>query len=273
LVRSPTKNPAGAARRHPQLESRGTSYVPHDRISKNILRDRAKKLIKSPKLNLVTTSGKLGKEWEIRKLPMKRSHVKGLNMLTSLAWIDCPKFPVGNVELPLIDRWGKYTGENLYSSTLQPQQYISTVISTTFRRLKFWILSKKTNKIHHFNKRQGLLLRAASLVAMTKNYYLMDRILFLTKDLDKNWKTVQSLVHKFAKRVDDNTWFVYGHVCFQTQWLTSRALRPRDKSTINNAPVSKDPRFPRIPVNKTNSYNCIWNVFLKMSQISVAIHT
>jgi len=271
LVRSPTKNPAGVARRHPQLEHRGTSYAPHDRISKKILKDRAEKLKKSPKLNLVSI-GKPGIEWEIRKLPKKRSNVKGLNMLTSLAWIDCPKFPTGSVELPLINRWGKYTGENLYSSTLQPQQFISTVVSTTFRRLKFWILSKKNNKIHDFNKRQGLLLRAASLVAMTKNYYLMDRILFLSKQLGRNWRIIHSLVSNFAKRVDDNTWFVYGHVCFQTQWLTSRALRPRDKSTINSAPVSKDPRFPRIPVNKTNSYNCIWNVFLKMSQISVAVH-
>lgn len=268
MVRSPTKTPARIARRHPQLEGRGTSYKPHFPITKDTLNDRLAKNKKNHKLNLVTTE-QLGRTWEHRELPSKKSAIKNLNMLTSLAWIDCPKFPTGNIELPLINRFGKLTGEVLYSSKLQPQQYISTIISTTFRRLKFWVLSKKSNQLHHFNKRQGLLLRAASLVAMTKNYYLMDRLLFLSRELEKNWRTINSLVSKFAKRVDDNTWFVYGHVCFQTQWLTSRALRPRDKSTINSAPVSKDPRFPRIPVNRSNAYDCIWNVFLKMYQISL----
>jgi hypothetical protein len=217
------------------------------------------------KLNFVSCE-RQGLEWKIQEIPKVRSHVKSLNVLTSLAWIDCPKFPSGSIELPLIDRRGKLTGEVLYTSKFQPQQYISTVISTTLRRLKFWVLSHKS-KIGDYNKRQGLLLRAASLIAMTKNYYLLDRVLFLTKDLAKNWIHIDSLVKRFAKRVDDYTWFVYGHVCFQTQWLTSRAVRPRDKFTIMIAPVSKDLRFTKIPVNRTNAYECIWNVFKKMYQM------
>jgi hypothetical protein len=76
-------------------------------------------------------------------------------------------------------------------------------------------------------------------------------------------------LHRNVTKLDAHKWFVYGHVCLQTQWLTSRALRPRDKSNF-----TKDHSFI-IPESIRGSesmirrleYDSIWSSFIRMHQV------
>jgi len=207
--------------------------------------------------------GEKGIEWKVKSIPVKRSHTKALNILTSKSWIDCSILPTGRFELPFIDRWGKFTGTSIYSCNMLPQQAIATIVSTIFRRLKFWVLSHKC-PIHKMHIRQDLLLRVAALYAFTKNTYFMNRIIFLLKNLQKNYKTISSIAHNFATKIDNNTWFVFCQVCSQTNWLTSRALRPRDKSIIIKDYFFRERCITSLVDQKSFCSNSVWNVFVKM---------
>lgn len=214
----------------------------------------------------VSLTGKGSRPWEIRQLPVKRSKAKGLNLLTSKAWLKSERFAQTSSYLPLIDKLGRYTGTVLYRTSMTPQGFISTVVSTILRRLKFLIINRG-NTIFEYRKRQNVLLRCASYYALSKNSYFWDRILALTKDLGANWRTISSLVHRFSSKLDDHKWFVHGHVCLQTQWLTSRALRPRDKSTLNGrAFMYTTPR--RGARENSSDFNHLWHTFWGMSQMA-----
>lgn len=207
------------------------------------------------------------KAFEVRTLPVDKFKIKGLNMLTSKRWISHQRFPTADVELPLIDRLGRYTGGVLYKCSLQPQSYISVVISTIFRRVKTRLL--RTNHISEVNKRQNILLKCCAYYALTKNNYFFDRFTALSKNLADGWRTIKSILHRNVIKLDAHKWFVYGHVCLQTQWLTSRALRPRDKSNF-----TKDHPFI-IPESIRGSesmirrleYDSIWSSFIRMHQV------
>jgi hypothetical protein len=224
---------------------------------------------KSSNLNLISLDREGGgKDYEIRLLPKKRHLARGVNLLTSERWIKTPKAFKPSVKLPYIDVRGKFTGTNLYQCDLTPQGYISTVISTILRRVKFWVLRR--NSISEWNKRQNILLKCSAYYAMTKNVYFWDRILALTKSLGRNWKSISSLLHSVSSKLDDHKWFVYGHVCLQTQWLTSRAVRPRDKSAHL---IEKDCFLLPISIRGRKeeiarfSYDSVWQCFVSISQI------
>jgi hypothetical protein len=209
-----------------------------------------------------------GVAFQTRSLPRVKCHVKSLNMLTSKAWIKTPGGPCPPAELPYIDVHGKFTGRSSYKCSLAPQSYMSVVISTIFRRLKFWSLRHNSLKLVNIN--QNTLLKCSAYYALTKNVYFWNRLLFLTKDLGKNRKSVASLLFRFSQKLDAHKWFVYGHVCLQTQWLTSRAVRPRDKSAILK---NREPFFlpTSIRSSKVESarfgYDSVWSCFVSMAHI------
>jgi len=221
-------------------------------------------------LNFVTLDNKRhGVPMEVRNLPKQKHRVKAIHLLTSRAWIDTPRSANSEVYLPFIDRVGKYTGTVLYKADMSPQGYMSTVISTIFRRLKFWVLRR--SKLHEWNIRQNLMLKCSAYYAITKNSYFWDRILALTKtSISKAWRTVSSLLHSVSSKLDEHKWFVYGHVCLQTQWLTHRALRPRDKSAYNSSkenftlPISIRGRGDEI---SAFGFDSVWSCFTGMHQI------
>jgi hypothetical protein len=210
-----------------------------------------------------------GVPMEVRNLPKNKSRVKAIHVLTSRSWIDTPRSANSEVYLPFIDKVGKTTGTVLYRADISPQGYISTVISTIFRRLKFWVL--RNHKIHEWNIRQNLLLKCCAYYAIYKNVYFWDRILALTKtSISRTWRTISSLLHSVSSKLDEHKWFVYGHVCLQTQWLTHRALRPRDKSAY----LSSKENFT-LPVSIRGrgdealrfSFDAVWSCFTGMHQI------
>jgi hypothetical protein len=210
-----------------------------------------------------------GREWQIKQVPERRSDCIGIHISSRSPWIGIPNGPTGPTELPYINRSGGYTGSNLYQCSYHPQRYISTVVSTVFRRLKSFSLRHKRNTVQEFNKRQDIFLRAAAYYSMTRNSYFLNRFLFMSTYVRQKWRAMSSLVHRFANKVDDNTWFVYSHACLQAKWLTLRAARPRDKSTNLNRdfPFRNITNFDSIGERISKAYDCTWHVFTKMSQL------
>jgi hypothetical protein len=76
---------------------------------------------------------------------------------------------------------------------------------------------------------QRVILRAAAYYTLSKNSYFMDRILFFLRNLEKNGKTIHKTTLYFLSRGSEDKRFVYSQVCYQTNWLIFRAVRPRDK--------------------------------------------
>lgn len=229
---------------------------------------RERKLTSKDKnrLNRIQIGG--GRTWSMKELPLKRAQVKSLTVLTSRSWIKLKKGAGTRFLLPFIDYQGKFTGENLYSAVMEPQSFLSTVIATVFRRFKFWILRHNKDSLREFNKRQNLVLRFAALCVLTKNNYLTDRFLFLSKNFGRNRKAISSIAHNFSKKLDDNIWFVYGHVCLQTQWLTSRALRPRDKSSFRNKGLFIQESDNRnLSEDPNQQYTYVWEAAMAVSHI------
>lgn len=74
------------------------------------------------------------------------------------------------------------------------------------------------------------ILGAAAYYAFTKNNHFWDRILFFCRDLQKRGSLIYRTRLYYSSKWDDCKRFVYSQVIFQTHWLLSRALRPRDKS-------------------------------------------
>lgn len=114
------------------------------------------------------------------------------------------------------------------------------------------------------------MLKCSALYTLTKNVYFWDRVLVLVKNINKNYQLISSILHRFSLKLDAHTWFVYGHVCLQTQWLTSRALRPRDKSTFSDRYTFITPnpvRVDGIGGYRQFEYDSIWKTFSSVSQV------
>jgi len=150
-------------------------------------------------------------------------------------WLGEFKGPEGPKKIPFIDRQGKFTGTHLYTCNLSSQSYLSTVIATISRRLFFWI--KRHNKPIKKRKERKYLetitTKVSGLYALTKNDYLLNRILVLFRNIERNRKPIAGLVNSFASKLDVYKGFVYSQACKHAHWLTSRAQRPRDKSSTD----------------------------------------
>lgn len=207
-----------------------------------------------------------GVEWQIRKLPRKLSAIKAINMRSSKRWIKTLPCPGTVSYLPFISKTGKFTGTNLYKCSLQPQSYISIVITTIYRRLRFWCLRK--NNIKDVNIMQNILLKCAAYYALSKNDYFINRVLALSRqNLRENKDLISKILHFYTSKLDDHKWFVYGHVCLQTQWLTSRALRPRDKSAFHDMGFLFRSGITGDKERVQFGYDSIWHCFINISQI------
>lgn len=218
-------------------------------------------------LNHITLSSeRSGVQWEVRKLPRRLSAIKAINMRSSKRWLQTLPCPGTASFLPFISKYGKFTGSNLYKCNLPPQSFISIVITTIYRRLRFWSLRR--NNIKDVNIMQNILLKCAAYYALSKNEYFLNRILALSKyKLRENKDLISKILHFYTSKLDDHKWFVYGHVCLQTQWLTSRALRPRDKSAFHDRDFLFRSGITGEKERVLFGYDSIWHCFINISQI------
>lgn len=209
----------------------------------------------------------VGIPFEVRTLPPHAPTARAIEVKKSAKWLTDQKFPSGGLTIPFIDKRGKFTGSNCYRVDWNPASVIATVSSTIYKRIRSWVLNKnKSPKKHNY---QDLLMRCAGYYAISKNNYFWDRILYLTKNIVKNRKAINSLLYSFATKLDAHKWFVYGHVCLQTKWLTSRALRPRDKSSISRRFCLPFVQHDGDAVpSQRFEYDATWSVCLALTSVS-----
>lgn len=167
------------------------------------------------------------------KLPIDQRQVRGLNLRRSERW----SYGLSLTEtynLPHFDRLGRYTGASVYSLPCGPHDVISIAVSTVYGRLKRF--ASAHNKWHVVNGYLRNILRVSAYYVLSKNSYYMDRILVFLRNLKKYGKLLHRTTLHFLAKSDADKRFVYGQVCFQTNWLIFRACRPRDKSLLINSP-------------------------------------
>lgn len=180
------------------------------------------------KLNHVRLGGP-GISWQVRSLPQKKQFVKAVSVKEG-NWLGMSDDLTRPFEIPYIDRFGKFTGCTMYTSGMTQQSYISTVISTISRRLLFWGRSHNNMKKVSHNLLEKLVVKASAVYAMTKNTYMLDRVLALLKNVQRNRKAITGVIASFASKLDAYKGFIYSQACSHAHWLTSRAKRPREKS-------------------------------------------
>jgi len=150
----------------------------------------------------------------------------GMEIRKSNRWADCPL--VSRYILHYYNKLGQNTGCQLASVRCTPQQFIATTISTILNRLSCRVRCNNDMRRTKIDRVQ--LSSIAFIYAYTKNNWFLDRILALLKNYKRNKKAIQGIVMKFVSKFDENTRFVHGQVKYQTCWLYTRGLRPRDKS-------------------------------------------
>lgn len=165
-------------------------------------------------------------------LPRNQRQVRGTTLKRSKRWSMCFPGIGGPYQLPLIDRLGRFTGASVYTLACEPADVLSTTVATVYSRLKRYAGAHNKNFV--VNRYLREILRAAAYYVISKNSYFMDRILFFLRNLERNGKQVHKTTLYFLARCNADKRFVYGQVCFQTNWLIFRACQPRDKLHILN---------------------------------------
>lgn len=153
---------------------------------------------------------------------------KGIRVRESTRWYDCPPCIKGNWGIPYINDVGKFTGHVAYTWNCDPRSYIATVVATISRRLE--VYARRHNRYHEVKSNLNRIIRVSYYYAVSKNDYLMDRILYFLRNLKKRGMLIHRFLLVHMSKCDENFRFVYSHVCSQTKWLLFRAFRPRDKS-------------------------------------------
>jgi hypothetical protein len=159
------------------------------------------------------------------------SNYDGIVVRGSKRWATPNQIIQPGYKFPYLNKNGQFTGSTLVSFRCSAPQYIATLVATLYRRIETRALVH--NKRSEVVKRKKLLLQAAYYYAVSKNAWFFDRLMALSRNLERHHKSIHHLVRNFTSKLDENKRFVYSQVSFQTNWLTSRALtRPRDKSTF-----------------------------------------
>lgn len=171
--------------------------------------------------------GKVEESFSAVTIPRTQRQVRGTDLRRSKRWL--MSFPGigGPYQLPLIDRLGRYTGASVYTLACEPADVLSSTVATVYGRLKRY--AHAHNKKFVVNKYLRTILRVAAYYTISKNSYYMDRILFFLRNLEMNGKRLHPITLHYLTRCDEDKRFVYGQVCYQTNWLIFRACRPRDK--------------------------------------------
>jgi len=201
----------------------------------------------------------------IKRLNRDTLRQKGVSIRSSCSWIDTFKTPNGGLDVPFIDKLGRFTGSTLYKWSCDPRSLIATVVSTISKRLVDYC--RRHNKYSVIKKHLRSLLGASAYYAFTKDLRFWDRILFFCRNLQERGNLVHRLRLLFSSRWDDNKRFVYSQVIFQTDWLLFRAARPRDKSHFFKERARSRWSNPEASPSKVIVTNIVRDIAYAMSRI------
>jgi hypothetical protein len=181
----------------------------------------------SPLRSLVVSSGgdQGGTIWKPRDVTFVEKPVGFLKRMSHrfMAAKGCYQ-PFG---VPYFDRWGRNTGERLYTIVATLPQMFTSLVATKISRVKRFLL-----KTSNFYGTRSQLLSLGSKVAILSfiigNDYLLDR-LYALRSKRGLYKIIHGMMRKCIAKLSDDKWFVYRHTSLQVKWLDLRGKRPRDK--------------------------------------------
>jgi len=183
---------------------------------------------RSPVTSIITLRGdERDPIYNIEFLHRNGLRKKALSIRNSLRWIDTFKTPNGGLNVPFIDELGRITGHTLCKWSCDPRSLVASVISTIAKRLMKYCLRHNKFRIVRQNLRP--IVGAAAYYAMTKDSHFWDRILYFARNLADRGTLIHRLRLFYSSKWSDHKRFVISQVIFQTHWLLSRELRPRDK--------------------------------------------
>lgn len=164
-----------------------------------------------------------------KELPPDVPKARGVSIRKNKKWLcEVPAEPLQALPVPLFNQVGKNTGLTLYEWRTNLPSYVASVCSTIARRLLTYAHKHNSSKV--VSRFSRVLPRVAAYYFLTWNGYLLDRILYFLRNLEKRGSLIHRVLLCFVSKLDVHKRFVYSQVCFQTNWLLFRALRPRDKS-------------------------------------------
>jgi len=170
-----------------------------------------------------------------------------------VAWIkrDSKKFigrigPYGKYRIPYIDFLGRNTGEHLYDWVTTLEGFSTSYVATIVKRLlvHIWSLDISRKKKRGY---RALCTRIAALTFISGKNYLIERFKALLTKRGCS-KIINSMIRKFATKLDDDKWFVYRHISSQIKWIDLRVQSktgPRDKSKIHGSLASQAEKLGR----------------------------
>jgi len=162
-------------------------------------------------------------------LPFLPDKVSGLEIKKSRRWAFGQSIPAV-YDFPYITNSVRFSGSNVIRCFCHPEQFLSTMIATISSRITKHIIKHNPKRMHI--KFRGLIVRFSFVYLISRSQWLLDRILVLMKNIQKNQNSIMFLIVKFLSCMDDYNRFVYSQVIHQTNWLLYRAVRPRDKSNV-----------------------------------------
>jgi len=138
------------------------------------------------------------------------------------------------IGLPYINSVGKMGVSNVAVWHCHPLQAIACTASTIYQRLLKVLIHRHGTR--HAFKLQQTTFEVAAMYAITNDPRIMDRFFGVHRKKNSNGP-IHGILAKFIRKLDDDQRFVHRQVCLQTNWLTSRSERPRDKSEMNEDEV------------------------------------
>jgi hypothetical protein len=165
--------------------------------------------------------------YEVVKINRDCPRKKAISVKSSIRWIDTFKTPNGGLNVPYIDEIGRITGHVLYKWSCDPRSLIATTVSTIAKRLMKYCCRHNYYRI--VRKHLKSLVGAAAYYAFTKDSHFWDRVLFFSRNLEKRGNLIHKLRLFYSSKWSDHKRFVISQVIFQTNWLLSRGVNPRDK--------------------------------------------
>jgi len=132
-----------------------------------------------------------------------------------------------DLNFPFISRYGKMTSNTVFRMRCHPLTQLASISSTIYKRL--FSISVRRHGMHVAKSHREIILKVSAAHAISSDPWIVDRFLGASR-YKKGFRKFRGVLSGFVSRLDDDQRFVHLQVCSQTNWITSLAERPSDKS-------------------------------------------
>lgn len=169
-----------------------------------------------------------GRKWippHISKNNPSASTHPGYNYKFAFSWFENEFGPqrVCTRALPFVEFSGRISNNIHYYWKCKPIQVVCSTISTVYHRLMNMLFKRHGKKSFMLD---NLVIRLAAYYVFTKNDWFFNRATAMLNSIRRGGSRLKPMLYALIARLDDDTRFVYRHVCSQAKWLKSRSERP-----------------------------------------------